>query len=331
MRKFVLAVAAAAICAVPAASMAAPMVLKFSFVTSMNTPKGKAAAKFKAEAEKLLPGKVKVELYPNSELFNDKKALTALALGDVQFIAPSMSKLGKYTRKLGVFDLPFMFKDMKAVSRFEDGPMGQKLLHSMENRNYLGLAYWHNGLTNMSANKPLLMPSDAKGLKFRVQGSDIIAATFEQIGANAQKLPFSEVYQALQVGTVNAQANTWSNIYTKKFYEVQTDFTVSNGRIVDYVVLVNSKWWKGLPADIRAGLSKAMAIATKANNDSADELNANAMKKIASAPHVTIHHLTEAQHDAWVKAMHPVWKKFEKEIGEDVIAAAVKSNEAMTH
>jgi len=331
MRKFILAAAAAAIIGVPAASMAKPMVMKFSFVTSMSTPKGKAAAVFKSEAEKLLPGKVKIELFPNSELFNDKKALTALALGDVQFIAPSMSKLGKYTNKLGVFDLPFMFKDMNAVSRFEDGPTGRKLLHSMENRGYLGLAYWHNGMTNLSANKPLLLPSDAKGLKFRVQSSDIIASTFEQIGANAQKLPFSEVYQALQVGTVNAQGNTWSNIYTKKFYEVQTDFTVSNGRIVDYVVLVNASWWKGLPADIRAGLAKAMAIATKVNNENADKLNAEAMKKVAAAPHVTIHHLTEAQHAAWVKAMHPVWTKFEKRIGKDVIDAAVKANAGGTH
>ena len=331
MKKTILAAAVAAICAIPATSMAAPMVLKFSFVTSAQTPKGQAAAKFKAEAEKLLPGKVKVELFPNSELFNDNKALAALALGDVQFIAPSMSKLGKYTKKLQVFDLPFLFKDMNAVSRFENGPMGRKLLHSMESRNYLGLAYWHNGLSELSANKPLLKPSDAKGLKFRVQGSDIIASTFEQIGANAQKLAFSEVYQALQVGTVNAQGNTWSNIYTKKFYEVQTDFTETNGRVVDYVVLVNAKWWKGLPPDIRSGLAKAMAIATKTNNDNADKLNAQAMKKIAAAPHVTIHHLTEAQHAAWVKAMHPVWKKFEGEIGKDVIDAAVKSNEVMTH
>ena len=331
MKKIILAAAVAAICAVPASSMAAPMVLKFSFVTSMHTPKGQAAIKFKEAAERLLPGKVKVELFPNSELFNDNRALEALALGDVQFIAPSMSKLGKYTTKLQVFDLPFMFKDMAAVSRFENGKTGQKLLHSMENRNYLGLAYWHNGLSEISANKPLLMPSDARGLKFRVQPSDIIAATYEGIGANAQKLAFSEVYQALQVGTVNAQANTWSNIYSKKFYEVQSDFTESNGRVIDYVVLVNAKWWKGLPADIRNGLSKAMAIATKANNEIAAKLNQDAKKKIAAAPGVTIHQLTPAQHAAWVKAMHPVWKKFETRIGKELIDAAMASNETLTH
>ncbi len=259
------------------------MVLKFSHVVAENTPKGQAALKFKELAEKYTNGKVKIEVYPNSSLFGDKQEMDAIALGDVQFIATSMSKFGKYTKKLEVFDLPFMFKDTEALSRFEDSKTGQQLLHSMENRNYLGLAYWHNGLSQMSANKPLLMPADAKGLKFRIQQSDIIAATYEEIGANAQKLAFSEVYQALQVGTVNAQDNTWSNIYSKKFYEVQKDFTESNGRVIDYMVLVNAKWWKGLPADIRAGLSKAMAEATKLNNENADKLNAEAKKKILAS------------------------------------------------
>ena len=225
MRKWVLAAAAAAVFTVPATVNAEPMVLKFSHVVAEKTPKGQAALKFKELAEKYLPGKVKVEVYPNSSLFGDKQEMDAIALGDVQFIATSMSKFGKYTKKLQVFDLPFMFKDMKAVSTFEHSKVGQQLLHSMENRNYLGLTYWHNGLAQMSANKPLLMPADAKGLKFRIQQSDIIQATFEAVGANAQKLAFSEVYQALQVGTVNAQENTWSNIYSKKFYEVQKHFT----------------------------------------------------------------------------------------------------------
>ncbi len=257
--------------------------------------------------------------------------MDAVALGDVQFIATSMSKFGKYTKKLQVFDLPFMFKDMKAVSRFEHSKTGQELLHSMENRNYLGLTYWHNGLAQMSANKPLLMPSDAKGLKFRIQQSDIIQATFEAVGANAQKLAFSEVYQALQVGTVNAQENTWSNIYSKKFYEVQKHFTELNGRVIDYMVLVNAKWWKGLPADIRAGLTKAMNEATEANNQIADKLNEDAKKKIVASGVTTIHQLTPAQHAAWVKAMHPVWKKFEKQIGKNIIDAAVAANNAATN
>ena len=331
MRKWVLAAAAVAMFAVPVTSMAAPMVLKFSHVVAENTPKGQAALKFKEAAERLLPGKVKIEVYPNSQLYGDAKEMEAVALGDVHFIATSLSKFGKYTKKTEVFDLPFLFKDMAAVDRFEQSKVGQDLLHSMENRNYLGLAYWHNGLAQMSANKPLLLPSDAKGLKFRIQQSDIIAASFAAVGASGQKLAFSEVYQALQVGTVNAQENTWSNIYSKKFYEVQKHFVESNDRVIDYMVLVNAKWWKGLPADIRDGLSKAMAEATKANNEIAERLNAEARKKIAASGITTIHQLTPEQHKAWVDAMHPVWKQFENKIGKDIVAAAVKANEAPTN
>jgi C4-dicarboxylate-binding protein DctP len=331
MRKWLIAAAAVAVFAAPATVNAAPMTLKFSHVVAEKTPKGQAALKFKEAAERLLPGKVKVEVYPNSQLFGDAKEMEALALGDVQFIATSLSKFGKYTKKTEVFDLPFMFKDMDAVDRFEQSKVGQSILHSMENRNYLGLAYWHNGLAQMSANKPLLLPSDAKGLKFRIQQSDIIAASYEGIGANVQKLAFSEVYQALQVGTVNAQENTWSNIYSKKFYEVQKHFTESNDRVIDYMVLVNAKWWNGLPADIRTGLIKALGEATVVNNDIANKLNIEAKKKIQASGVTTIHQLTPAQHAAWVKAMHPVWTKFENQIGKDIVDAAVASNGPKTN
>jgi C4-dicarboxylate-binding protein DctP len=332
MRKWILTAAAAAVFAVSATVNAAePITLKFSHVVAEKTPKGQAALKFKEAAERLLPGKVKVEVYPNSQLFGDAKEMEALALGDVQFIATSLAKFDKFTKKLQVFDVPFMFKDVDAVDRFERGKVGQSLLHAMENRNYLGLAYWHNGMAQMSANKPLLTPADAKGLKFRIQQSDVIAASYEAVGANVQKLAFSEVYQALQTGTVNAQENTWSNILSQKFFEVQKDFVESNHRVIDYMVLVNAKWWKGLPADIRDGLTKAMAEATEANNKIANDLNAEAKKKIATSGVTKIHELTPAQHDAWVKAMHPVWAKFEKEIGKDIIEAAVASNMPKTN
>ena len=331
MRKWLLAAAAVAVIAAPVTVMADPIVIKFSHVVAEKTPKGQAALKFKEAAERLLPGKVKVEVYPNSQLYGDAKEMEALALGDVQYIATSLAKFDKYTKKIQVFDLPFMFKDMDAVDRFEQSKVGQSLLHSMENRNYLGLAYWHNGLAQMSANKPLLLPSDAKGLKFRIQQSDIIQASYEDIGANVQKLAFSEVYQALQTGTVNAQENTWSNIFSQKFYEVQKDFTELNDRVIDYMVLVNNKWWTGLPADIRAGLTKALAEATEANNKIAEQLNIEAKKKIEASGVTKIHQLTPAQHKAWVDAMHPVWTKFEGQIGKDIVDAAVASNNPKTN
>jgi C4-dicarboxylate-binding protein DctP len=332
MRKWLLAAAAAAIVAAPGLATAQqPMVLKFSHVVAEKTPKGQAALKFKEVAEKLLPGKVVVEVYPNSQLFGDAKEMEAVALGDVQFISTSLSKFGKFTKKLQVFDLPFLFDDMAAVDRFQESKVGQDLLKSMVKRNYLGLAYWHNGPKQLSANVPLLVPKDAKGQKFRIQQSDILAAQFNAVGAVPQKLAFSEVYQALQRGTVDGQENTWSNIYSKKFHEVQKHITESNHGVIDYMVLVNAKWWNGLPKDIREGLTKAMAEATKTNNEIADKLNGDAKKKVEASGVTTIHQLTPEQRAQWRKAMTPVWQKFEKEIGKDLIAAAAASNNPKTN
>lgn len=308
------------------AAAAKDIVIKFSHVVAENTPKGKAALKFKEEAERLLPGKVKVEVYPNSQLFGDAKEMEALALGDVHLIAPSLSKFNRYTHKLQVFDLPFLFDDIEAADRFQASAKGKALLNSMASKGFVGLAYWHNGTKQLSSNKALLVPDDAKGLKFRVQPSDVLAAQFQAIGAVPQKLAFAEVYQALQVGTVDGQENTWSNIYSQKFHEVQKHFTESNHGLIDYMVVTNADWWKGLPKDVQAGLTKAMEAATKVNNDIANELNAEAKKKVQAASGVTIHQLTGEQRAQWKKAMAPVWAKFEKDIGKDLIDAAKASN-----
>jgi C4-dicarboxylate-binding protein DctP len=326
MKKLILAAASVAALALAMPASASPIVVKFSHVVAENTPKGQAALKFKEEAEKLLPGKVKVEVYPSSQLYGDGKEMEALALGDVQFIAPSLSKFDKFTKKLQVFDLPFLFDNIEAVDRFQHGPEGQKLLHVMESKGFLGLAYWHNGMKELSAKKPLLVPADAKGLKFRVQASDVLAAQFQQLGANPQKLAFAEVYQALQLGTVDGQENTWSNCFSQKYQEVQSDFTATEHGVIDYMVVTNTGWWNKLPKDIQAGLKKAMEAATKVNNDVAGKLNADAKKKIAASGTAKIHELTPEQRKEWKKAMEPVWAKFEGGIGKDLIEAAKKSN-----
>ncbi|MGA7450803.1 MAG: TRAP transporter substrate-binding protein [Rhodoplanes sp.] len=323
MRRFwIWAAAAAALALAPfAAAAQQPMIIKFSHVVADGTPKGQAALKFKEAAERLLPGKVKVEVYPNSQLFGDAKEVEAVLLGDVHFIAPSLSKFEKFTRVLQVYDLPFMFADMQAVDKFQDSKVGQDMLKSMEKKGLLGLAYWHNGLKQLSADKPLLVPEDAKGVKFRVQSSDVLVSQFQAVGANPQKLAFSEVYQALQTGAVDGQENTWSNIYSQKYQEVQSDFTESNHGLIDYMVITNAKWWNGLPPDIREGLTKAMKEATAVNNKVADDLNKDAKAKVAASK-AKIHQLTPEQRKKWQEAMKPVWKKFEKQIGPDVIKAA---------
>ncbi|WP_298436052.1 TRAP transporter substrate-binding protein [Ottowia sp.] len=327
-RPLLAALSLAGLMALPFGALAqSPIVIKFSHVVADQTPKGQAAIKFKELAEKKLPGKVQVQVFPNSQLFGDGKEMEALLLGDVQMIAPSLSKFDRYTKKVQLFDLPFLFDDMDAVDRFQASANGQALLKSMTNRGLLGLAYWHNGLKQLSTDKDQLKrPEDVKGLKFRIQSSDVLEAQFRALGANPQKMAFSEVYQALQTGVVDGQENTWSNIFSQKFYEVQKTIAETNHGVIDYMVVTNAKWWDGLPADVRKGLSEAMAEATAYGNKIASDFNERDKAQIAKAGKARIQQLSKEDVAAWRKAMEPVWKKFEGDIGRDLIDAALKSN-----
>ena len=320
------AMAGAAALARPA--MAAPVTIKFSHVVAADTPKGKGALLFKKLAEERLPGKVKVEVYPNSSLFGDANEMEALALGDVQIIAPSLSKFDRYTKKLQLFDLPFLFDDIEAVDRFQTGAEGKKLLSVMDDKGFVGLGYWHNGMKQLSANKPLRLPGDAAGLKFRIQNSDVLLAQFRALGANPQKMAFAEVYQALQVGTVDGQENTWSNIYSQKYYEVQKFITESNHGVLDYMVVTSNDFWQGLPDDVRGELTRIMDEVSADVNRNANELNEGDKKRIEEAGTSRIIELDKDQRQAWKKQMEPVWGKFEDAIGADTLAAAKSANTA---
>lgn len=327
MRYAIAMMAVLAIGAVSGAAQAAdPIKIKFSHVVADATPKGKGALEFKRLVEERLPGKVVVEVYPNSQLFGDAKEMEALLLGDVQFIAPSLSKFAKFTKKLQVFDLPFLFDDINAIDRFQKGKIGQGLLTSMEGKGYTGLGYWHNGMKQLSANKIMRVPEDAKGLKFRIQPSDVLEAQFKALNANPQKMAFAEVYQALQTGTVDGQENTWSNIYSQKFHEAQKYITETNHGVIDYMVVTNTKFWKGLPADVRTVLEKSMQEATVYSNKLAEDINQADKKKIMDSGKTQIITLTKEQQAQWRKAMAPVYKQFAPDVGQDLIDAALASN-----
>jgi C4-dicarboxylate-binding protein DctP len=327
MKPFRIAVAAFALALSLGAQAQQPIIVKLSHVVAENTPKGQASLKFKELAEKKLPGKVQVQVFPNSSLFGDGKEMEALLLGDVQIIVPSLSKFDRYTKKLQVFDLPFLFHDIAAVDRFQHSKDGKALLDSMKSKGIKGLAYWHNGMKELSTDKAQLkLPTDVKGLKFRIQPSDVLEAQFRAVGANPQKMAFSEVYQALQTGVVDGQENTWSNIYSQKFHEVQKTIAVTNHGVIDYMVITNAKWWDGLPADVRKGLQEAMDEATKYGNGIANDFNERDRKRIEEAGKAKVQPLSKSDLAAWQKAMEPVWKKFEPDIGKDLIQAALKSN-----
>jgi C4-dicarboxylate-binding protein DctP len=333
MRKMLLAIAAAAIFAAPSAVVAqAPIVIKFSHVVAPDTPKGKASEKFKELGEKYTNGKVKIEVYHNSSLYKDKEELEALQLGAVQMLAPSNSKFGPIgIKEFEVFDLPYILPNKAALRKVTNGPLGKKLLTLLDAKGMVGLAYWDNGFKQMSANKPLHVPADYKGLKFRIQSSKVLEAQFRSLGAIPQSMAFSEVYQALQTGVVDGQENTWSNIYTQKMFEVQKYITVTNHGYIGYIVVVNKKFWDGLPADIRGQLEKAMHDATEYGNNIAETENTEAMELIKKSGRSTIFVATEAENAAMRKAMEPIYADMAKRVGQATIDEFIKETTGATH
>ena len=321
-----LAVAAGGAMASSDACQDGETVIKFSHVTAaVGHPKGEAAAKLADRVNKEMDGKVCMQVFPNKQLYNDKKVLEAMLLGDVQLAAPSLSKFEKYTKKLRIFDLPFMFEDMEAVDRFQQSEAGQKLKNSMRRKGLQGLAFWHNGMKQLSANAPLVEPADANGKKFRIMSSDVLQAQFEALDANPQKMAFSEVYSSLQTGVVDGQENTWSNIYTKKFFEVQDGVTESNHGVLDYLVVTSTEFWDSLPDDVREQFAQILAEVTAEANSASGAINASNRQKIIDAGK-PVRTLTPEQRASWVEALKPVWTQFEKDVGADLIEAAQKAN-----
>ncbi len=309
-----------------AACDAGEIVIKFSHVTNTDKhPKGIAATLLSERVNAEMNGKACMEVYPNSTLYNDNQVLEAMLQGDVQLAAPSLSKFEAFTKKFRIFDLPFMFKNIEAVDAFQSSETGQAMKESMVRRGLLGLGFWHNGMKQMSANVPLVSPTDAEGLKFRVQTSDVLVAQIEALDASPQPMAFSEVYGALQTGVVDGQENTWSNIYGKKFFEVQDGITETNHGILDYLLVTNVDWWEGLPEDIRGQLGTIIEEVTNTRNGEAFKVNEAAKAAVIEAGS-EVRQLSAEQRDAWVAAMKPVWSQFEGDVGAENIEAAQKIN-----
>ncbi|MCO6382265.1 MAG: DctP family TRAP transporter solute-binding subunit [Vannielia sp.] len=302
------------------------IVIKFSHVTNTDRhPKGIAASLLMERVNEEMNGKACVEVYPNSTLYNDDQVLEAMLQGDVQLAAPSLSKFETFTKQFRIFDLPFMFKNIDAVDAFQSSETGQAMKDSMQRRGLQGLEFWHNGMKQFSANKPLLKPEDAAGLKFRVQPSDVLVAQMEALNASPQPMAFSEVYGALQQGVVDGQENTWSNIYGQKFFEVQDGTTETNHGVLDYLVVASVDWLDSLDADVRDQLLTIMAEVTAERNAAVGEVDLEARQAVLDAGG-EIRELDAEQRQAWVDAMKPVWEQFEGDVGADNIAAAQEIN-----
>ena len=302
-----------------------PIVIKFSHVVAADTPKGKAAEFFAKKAAELTGGKVKVEVYANSTLYKDKEEMEALQLGAVQMLAPSLAKFGPLgVKEFEVFDLPYIFDNYKELHMVTQGAVGKMLLKKLEAKGILGLAYWDNGFKVMSANKPLKNPEDFKGLKMRIQSSNVLDAQMRALGSLPQKMAFSEVYQALQTGVVDGTENPPSNLYTQKMHEVQKYVTLSDHGYLGYAVIVNKKFWDGLPADVRGQLESALEQATRYANQIAKVENDNAMEEVKKSGRSEIITLTPDQKKAWKKSLVKVHEQMASRIGKDLIQSIYK-------
>jgi C4-dicarboxylate-binding protein DctP len=313
--------AATALALAPCAALAQePIVIKFSHVVAPETPKGKGSEKFKELAEKYTNGRVKVDVYPNSQLYKDKEEVDALQLGAVQMLAPSLAKFGPLgVREFEVFDLPFILPSKAALRKVTEGDLGKRLFKKLESKGIVGLAYWDNGFKVMSANKPLRTPDDFRGLKMRIQSSKVLEAQMRALGAIPQVMAFSEVYQAMQTGVVDGSENTPSNMYTQKHHEVQKFITLSDHGYIGYAVIANKKFWDGLPADVRGQLEKAMTEATAYANDISQKENDEALAEIRKSGKSELIELTPEQKAAWRKALEPLYTDMASRVGKDTI------------
>ena len=318
--RLIATLAGAVALAFAAGAAQAQIVIKFSHVVAVNTPKGQAALKFKELAEAATKGKVKVEVYPNSQLYKDKEELEALQLGSVQMLAPSLAKFGPLgVKEFEVFDLPYIVPDKAALHKITEGPVGAKLMAKLEPKGFKGLAFWDNGFKIMSSNKPLVHVDDFKGQKFRIQSSKVLDAQMRALGAIPQVMAFSEVYQGLQTGVVDGQENTPSNMYTQKMHEVQKYATMSEHGVISYAVIVNKKFWDGLPADIRTELEGAMKQATAYNNQISEKENDDALAQMKSSGKIEFHTQTPAERKEWMDKLRAVHKEMASRVGADLI------------
>ena len=331
MIRFIVAIAAGALALSPALAQT-PVVLKFSHVVAPDTPKGKGAEKFKELGEKYTDGRVKIEVYANSSLYKDKEEVEALQLGAVQMLAPSLAKFGPLgAREFEVFDLPYILPTKEALRKITDGPIGKKLFAKLEPKGIIGLAYWDNGFKIMSANRPLHMPADFRGLKMRIQSSKVLEAQIRALGAIPQVMSFSDVYQALQTGVVDGTENPPSNMYTQKMYEVQKHATLSNHGYLGYAVIVNKDFWDKLPADIRTGLEKAMAEATTYANNISEQENDDAIVEMKKAGKTTFYELTAQEQAAWHKALEQVTEEMASRVGKGLITEFQNETKSATN
>lgn len=295
-----------------------PVRIRFSHVVAENTPKGQTALRFKALLEERTQGRMRVDIYPNAQLYSDRDEMEAMQLGAVEILAPSLSKFGRLGfPEFELFDLPFLFSTQADVRRITEGGLGQALLQRLQRQHMVGLGFLDNGFKHMSANRPLLEPADYLGLRMRVQSSRTIARQMRALGARPVDLPFSETRRALGTGVVDGTENPISNFWTQHMHEVQSDLTLTGHGFIGYAIVIHAPFWRNLSELQRQHMTSAMKEALAWGNSVAAGQNEQALHALRASGSTRIHELTPGQHLRLRTAVQPAWDDLARRIGQN--------------
>ena len=293
----------------------AVVVIRFTHVVAQDTPKGQMVQRLGELVAQRSGGRIRVDIFPDSQLYGDEDEMEALKLGAVEMLAPSLSKFGNVgLPEFEVFDLPFLFDDTQQVQRLIRGPVGRRLLAKLERQHLLGLGFLDNGFKQMSARKALRTPADFKDLRLRVQSSGVLVAQMQALGAQAVVLPFGETRRALASGVVDGTENPLSNFLTQGLAAVQPHVTLTQHGYLGYLVVTNSRFWASLRPTDRELLRQCLQDALAFGNRKSAEMNQQAQDSLARTSGVQLHMLTVAERSALRKAVHPAYAAFERSV-----------------
>lgn len=286
-------------------------VIHFSHVVAENTPKGLAATKFAQLVEEKSQGKMLVQIYPNSILYHDDNEMEALQNGDVQMIAPTISKVTSYLPNWQVLDLPFLIETDDQLFSILHGELSEQLLAELDKFNIKGMTFWTNGFKQMAArNAALLEPNDFQQLTFRTMNSTILAKQFSLLGSSTVVTTFNDLYNELTTDSISGQENTLSNIYSKGYYKFHPHITLSNHGILSYAIVMNQDFWASLSSEEQTIITESLDEIRVWQHEKAIALNEQNLQTLKQIEGVSINTLTAEQREAWQQQIEPIYDDY---------------------
>jgi tripartite ATP-independent transporter DctP family solute receptor len=294
-------------------------VMKIGSVNPKDRSLSKGFYKFAEIVDKESAGAIKVEVYTDGVLGDDRRTLEGLQLGSIQGTTVSTGPIAAFSPKIGVFDLPFLFKDKAAAFKILDGPIGQEQLDNLAKSSFIGLAYWENGYRHLSNSKrEVTTLADIKGLKIRTLESAIHVEIWKALGANATPMSFSQLYTSLEQHVVDGQENPLGNIQANKFDEVQKYITLTGHVYNASPFMISKVFWDTLNDKEKEIMKKAAIEARDYQRKLNDEEDSAASTYLTSKG-VKISELKPGEKEKMREAVKPIYDKNKTVFGEDLI------------